>query len=128
MDDSLLLIYACFLQIFADVYNGFGGLSSQVIEELRDDYGSKSFLTFGVAPTQFPDGMHKDTAYRILNSALSYGHLSQNSDMFISVSLASEAWPRMRQAREFPLLTYKVINCFNYLHCVSYHTDKETAL
>ena len=100
-----------FLQIFVDVFNGFGGLSSQVIEELQDDYGSKSFLIFGATPTQFPDGTHKDTAHRILNSALSYGHLSQNSDMFIPLSLASEAWPRMRQAREFPLLTYKVI-CF----------------
>ena len=106
-------MYGLLLQIIADVYNGFGGLSNQVIEELRDDYGSKSFLAFGVTPTQFPDGTHKDTAHRILNSALSYGHLSQNSDMFIPLSLASEAWPRTKQSREFPLLTYKVIKCFH---------------
>lgn len=113
------------------MFNGFGGLSSQVLEELKDEYGSKSFLTFGVAPTQFPDGTHKDTAYRILNSALSYGNLSQHSDLFIPLSLACEAWPRMRQAREFPLLTYKVsyvLQVFKYLNCSSYHRDEKTAV
>lgn len=97
-------------------------MSSQVLEELKDEYGAKSFLTVGVVPTQFPDGTHKDIACRILNSALSYGNLSQHSDLFMPLSLASEAWPRMRQAREFPLLTYKVNECFQilrYLCCVN---------
>ena len=105
-------LHVLFLQIFADVCNGFGGLSSQVLEELKDEYGNKSFLTFGVTPTQFPDETHKDIAYRILNSALSFSQLSQNSDLFIPLSLASEAWPRTRQAREIPLLTYKVLECY----------------
>ena len=88
--------------------NGFGGLCSHVLEELKDEYGTKSFLTFGVTQTSFPDGTNKETAHRVFNSALSYGQLSQNSDLFVPLSLASEAFPHTGPAREFPLLNYKV--------------------
>lgn len=83
-------------------------MSGQLLEELRDEYRTKTFLTFGVTPTLFPDGTNKEAAYRILNSALSYGQLSQLSDLFIPLSLASEALPHTGPSREFPLLTYKV--------------------
>ena len=88
--------------------DGFGGLSSQLLEELKDEYGTKTFLTFGVTQTEFPDRTNKEAAYRVLNSALSYGQLAQNSDLLIPLSLASETLPHMGPPREFPLLTYKV--------------------
>lgn len=88
--------------------NGFGGLCSHLLEELRDEYGTKSLVTFGVTETQLPDGTNKEAAYRVLNSALSFGQLSQNSDLFIPLSLAGEVLPHTGTAREFPLLTYKV--------------------
>ena len=98
-----------FLQIFSDVYNGFGGISSQLLEDLRDEYGNKSFLTFGVTPSEFPKEMHKGAVHRILNSALSFGQLALNSDLFVPMSLSQEVWPHLGQARDFPLLDYKVI-------------------
>lgn len=94
--------------------NGFGGLCNYLLEELKDEYGRKSFLTFGMTETQLPDGTTKETAYRILNSALSYGQLSQHSDVFIPLSLASEAVPHTGPPREFPLLNYKVY-CYIFI-------------
>lgn len=94
--------------------NGFGGLCNYLLEELKDEYGKKSFVTFGMTETQLPDGTTKETAYRILNSALSYGQLSQHSDIFIPLSLASEAVPHTGPPREFPLLNYKVY-CYIFI-------------
>ena len=89
------------------MFDGFGGLSSQFLENLKDEYGTKSFLTFGVVPALFANGTFAETAHQILNTTLSYHCLSQGSDVFVPFSLASELWPPSA-AREFPHLTYKV--------------------
>ncbi|XP_068755236.1 protein misato homolog 1-like [Montipora capricornis] len=94
-------------QIFTDVSDGFGGLSSQILEELKDEYSAKTFISFGLSPAQCLNGTNKKAALRILNSALSYGRLSEFSDLFVPLSLASETWPHPGPAREFPLLIYQ---------------------
>lgn len=66
-------------------------------------------------PAEFTDESHKDAAHRILNSALSFGQLAQNSDLFIPMSLMQEMWPHSGQARDFPHLDYKP--------ALSYHTS-----
>lgn len=101
------------LKILTDDLNGFGGVSGQLLEDLKDEYSAKTFITFGLTPAELVNGTNKKTVQRILNSALSYGKLLEFSDLFVPLSLACETLPRPGPVREFPLLTYKV--CFSIL-------------
>lgn len=117
--DSCGVELSCFclppIQILTDVLNGFGGVSGQLLEDLKDEYSAKTFITFGLTPAELVNGTNKKTVQRILNSALSYGKLLEFSDLFVPLSLACETLPRLGPVREFPLLTYKP--------ALSYHTS-----
>ncbi|KAK3741802.1 hypothetical protein QZH41_010449 [Actinostola sp. cb2023] len=95
------------LQVLTDLHNGFAGLSAQVIEDLADEYSTKSIVTFGFLPATFPESTYIKAAHRLLNMALSYNLLSEHSSIFTPLSLAREGWFNTRRPTLFPYLTYK---------------------
>jgi len=48
--------------MMVNVEDGFGGLGSALLEQLADEYGNKSYLTFGLAKSQIA---HSSTPVRI---------------------------------------------------------------
>ncbi|XP_031567453.1 protein misato homolog 1-like [Actinia tenebrosa] len=102
-------------QILTDIHNGFAGLSSQVIQDLADEYSPKSIITFGLLPATLPGSTNMKAAHRLLNIALSFDQLSSNSSMLTPLSLAQQGWLQTGNPSVFPYLTYK-----DYL---SYHTS-----
>lgn len=105
--------------ILLDTYDGFGGLGTGLLEYLKDEFGSKSLLTFGLTPADVQDNMPHHRANRILNSALTYDSCSRYSSLFTPVSLASTLWKKMGPLVQFPYLDYK---------SVPYHTSSIIAL
>lgn len=79
-----------------------------MLQDLSDEFGSKSFLTFGVLPAHLNSSSPVEAAHRILNTALSFHNLIKNSSLFSPLSLASEAWYKTGPPVVFPHLTYKV--------------------
>jgi len=41
--------------LLVDPYDGFGGFSSALMEEIADDFSGKGVLAFPLMPTSFPD-------------------------------------------------------------------------
>lgn len=105
----LVLLYIDFIQIFIDVFDGFGGLSSQIFEELKDEYLVKIFIFFGFLLVQCLNGINKKVVLRIFNLVLSYGRLLEFSNLFVSLLFVSEIWLYVGFVREFLLLIYQVL-------------------
>jgi len=105
---SVIYHHHYFFQIFSDVHNGFAGLTSQVIEDLTDEYSSKSIITYGLLPGFFPGNTDTKSAQRVLNMALSYRHISENSSIFTPLSMARQGWFHTGSPAVLPYLNYKV--------------------
>lgn len=43
--------------ILLDTYDGFGGLGTGLLEYLKDEFNSKSLLTFGLTPADVQDNV-----------------------------------------------------------------------
>ena len=41
------------MQMLVDLYDGFGGLTSSLLEDIADDYCGKSVFIYSVTPTSF---------------------------------------------------------------------------
>ncbi|CAC5403744.1 unnamed protein product [Mytilus coruscus] len=95
--------------ILVDTYDGFGGLGTGLLEYLRDEFDSKSLMTFGLTPADLPDSAPHERANRILNSAITYNNCSTYSSLFTPLSLASTLWKKMGPLVKFPYLDYKSI-------------------
>lgn len=70
--------------MFTDLHDGFCGVSSELLKELKDDYGSKSFLSYinYLQPSE-----ESNDPYHWLNIALSFQSLYHNSSMFVLQSM-----------------------------------------
>lgn len=95
--------------ILVDTFDGFGGLGAGLLEYLRDEFDTKSLMTFGLTPADLPDSTPHERANRILNSAITYNSCSTYSSLFTPLSLASTLWKKMGPLVTFPYLDYKSI-------------------
>jgi len=41
--------------VLVDTYDGFGGFSASLMEDVVDDFSGKGILTFSLTPPVFPD-------------------------------------------------------------------------
>ena len=89
-----------------DAHDGFGGLASTLIQNVHDEIGNKTVLTFGSWPTKFHPTL--DGGLRMLNSAMVLSQVSQSSDLFAPLSLLAELSLRNSQSRMFPHINYNV--------------------
>ncbi|XP_077989542.1 protein misato homolog 1-like [Glandiceps talaboti] len=93
-------------QVLVDTYDGFSGMGCKLLEQLMDEFSTKSVFTLGVCPSHFPSSSQVEDSQRIINSMLSYDKLCSNSSLFTPLSLATSLWRKPGPAVNFPHLIY----------------------
>ncbi|XP_056273862.1 protein misato homolog 1 [Pseudoliparis swirei] len=93
-------------QIFCDLADGFAGLGSKVTEMLRDSYGGRGILTWGMAPVSHPDTTPMRELYHVLNGALGVVNMAEHSSFFCPLTLRGGLGRRPSAPTVFPLLNY----------------------
>ena len=111
-------------QLLHDSTDAFGGLSSQISEYIRDEFGSVSLLSFPTLPTHYNSEPSMDaikSTSKMLNLALSIKNQVEHCNLVTPLSLASETFPlRGLGARQ--------ISSINYNWDLHYHTSAILAL
>ncbi|XP_033750191.1 protein misato homolog 1-like [Pecten maximus] len=97
-------------QVLLDAFDGFGGLGSNILQHLEDEYSSKGIFTFALAPNNLPDNTPQNRANRILNSAISLSKCWSNSSLLVPMCLANSLWKTIGPAVQLPHLQYKSID------------------
>lgn len=100
-------------QLLFDGADGFAGLSSQLVQHLRDDYGKHilSVPVFDVRPRLFPlaNGQLTDSI-RVCNIALSYAaqlaDRDSGVDLLLPLSTRRHVWRSAAGHRALPLFAY----------------------
>ncbi len=82
-------------QLFADIQDGFSGLSASLLDMFRDDYPKKSIFTFGL-------GVADQTTFNVkLNEARALASLSESSSLYVPLYVPSKK--------------HLQLSCFQYL-------------
>ncbi|KAM8719946.1 hypothetical protein ACLKA7_006064 [Drosophila subpalustris] len=103
-------------QVLFDIDDGFSGLASKLLEHLNDEYSRASF----VLPLHYPRNVSYAQAdsrtaqsIRVVNSVLSYSHLSEQASMFTPLSTLSTIWRNnTQQSRHLPGLKWQSDNLY----------------
>ncbi|XP_072564468.1 protein misato homolog 1-like isoform X1 [Paramormyrops kingsleyae] len=93
-------------QVLCDLADGFSGLGSKVTEMLRDSYGSRGILTWGVAPVGYPDSNLIKDVYHMMNYVLGTASLANHSSFFCPLTLRGGLGRRPLPPIVFPHLQY----------------------
>uniref|UniRef100_A0A8C3AQU9 Protein misato homolog 1 n=1 Tax=Cyclopterus lumpus TaxID=8103 RepID=A0A8C3AQU9_CYCLU len=93
-------------QVFCDLADGFAGLGSKVTEMLRDSYGGRGILTWGMAPVSHPNSTPMKELYHVLNGALGAVHMADHSSFFCPLTLRGGLGRRPSAPTAFPHLNY----------------------
>ncbi|XP_054461632.1 protein misato homolog 1 [Anoplopoma fimbria] len=93
-------------QVFCDLADGFAGLGSKVTEMLRDSYGGRGILTWGMAPVSHPDSTPMKELYHVLNCALGTVNMAAHSSFFCPLTLRGGLGRRPSAPIAFPHLNY----------------------
>ncbi|ALC49043.1 mst [Drosophila busckii] len=82
-------------QLLFDIDDGFSGMASKCLEHLNDEYTRASY----VLPLHYPQNisyaqadMRTAHSIRVVNSVLSYYHLSEQASMFTPLSTLETIW------------------------------------
>ncbi|XP_055842836.1 protein misato [Episyrphus balteatus] len=102
-------------QTIFDCHNGYSGLATQCLEYLNDEY-SKANLAIPVFNPksvlfQSADDAMTDSI-RLVNIALTYSQLIEQSSMFLPLSTQSRVWRQLGEPRAMPLLNYEADNLY----------------
>ncbi|KAG2463425.1 MSTO1 protein, partial [Polypterus senegalus] len=103
-------------QVLCDIQDGFSGLGSSVTELLHDEYGGRGIFTLGLAPVSHPQSSIVKDVYHLINSVLSFVHLSNNSSSFCPLSLRGGLERRPSPHTTFPYLLYDVSIASSWYH------------
>eukprot|EP00794_Sanderia_malayensis_P000588 gene588-1248_t len=92
-------------QVLTDLNDGFGGLGVRIVENLRDLYGKNTIAVYGSWPSSMSQATNEHQ--QIINSALSLGHLVQESNLLALMSLQEKLFAKNKKVRNFQYLNYK---------------------
>ncbi|XP_060664041.1 protein misato [Drosophila nasuta] len=117
-------------QLLFDIDDGFSGMASKCLEHLNDEY-SRTNLAL---PLHYPRNVgyaqaDPRTAHniRVVNSVLSYGHLSDQASMFTPLSTLSTIWRNTTlQSRHLPGLKWQVDNLYQSSAVLAAFVDTAT--
>lgn len=103
-------------QTLFDGSDGFSGLSVKILEHLQDEY-SKTSLTIPIySPQQIFCGSEATDAMcdstRVINMALTYANLIENSSLILPLSTMSRCWRNLSRPRAFPNFNYDASNLY----------------
>ncbi|TRY97389.1 hypothetical protein DNTS_032904 [Danionella cerebrum] len=91
-------------QVLCDLTDGFSGVGSKVTELLRDSYGGRGILTWGVAPVNHPDTSSVTALQQMMNCALGTLQMANHSSLFCPLTLRGGFSRRPPPPTAFPLL------------------------
>lgn len=103
-------------QLLFDIDDGFSGIASKCLEHLNDEYSRACFAL----PLHYPRNVsyaQADTrtaqSIRVVNSVLSYTHLSEQASMFTPLSTLETIWRNnTQQSRHLPGLKWQTDNLY----------------
>lgn len=102
-------------QTLFDCHNGYSGLATQCLEYLNDEYSKANFAVPVFSPKsvifQAADDAMTDSI-RLVNSALAYSKLIEQSSMFLPLSTQARVWRQLGDSRKLPLLNYEADNLY----------------
>uniref|UniRef100_A0ABM0MAX4 Protein misato homolog 1-like n=1 Tax=Saccoglossus kowalevskii TaxID=10224 RepID=A0ABM0MAX4_SACKO len=93
-------------QFSVDTFDGFSGLGCKLVEQLSDEFSSKSIITFATSPAHFPNSTTIEDSQRVINSVLSYDGLCNHSSLCLPLCVSSTLWRQPGLATNFPNLIY----------------------
>lgn len=103
-------------QTLFDGSDAFSGLAVKVLEHIQDEYGKMSFTIPIYSPKQIFCGSEATDALcdstRVINTALTYGHLIDYSSLILPLSTMSRCWRNLSRPRMFPHLNYDASNLY----------------
>lgn len=105
---SILWFTSQGFQIMMDSWDGFSGLGCAGIQQLRDDYPSKTALCWAFQPPQLVESTSKHISLRLINQALAMSSLGEHSSLFCPVTGTTKAWRSLGEPVTFQHLRYKV--------------------
>merc|ERR1719341_43045 len=92
-------------QVVADYHDGFGGMSSSVLDLLCDEYSSKSLLSFPCGPAEYSSYSVAEGGARLAGAVLTLAsHLE--AGLVTPLSLAKDWFPLSGRAVTPPYLAY----------------------
>jgi len=94
-------------QVISDYHDGFGGLSSSLMEMLGDEYSHKALLSFPTAPAMFPADLSSaaEGGARVAGAVLSLTRHLETS-LVTPMSLSRDWWPLPGHVTQLPHLSY----------------------
>ena len=107
------------VQLLADWQDGFGGLASQVVELLSDEYSRKSLLVFPCSPSSYPGYSLEQGRGRLAGAALTIAS-SLPTSLTTPLSLCRDWFPLSGRATSLPHCPYSP--------SLSYHSAAVLAL
>lgn len=117
-------------QLLFDATDGFSGLSVKCLEHLSDEYGKSSLVVPIFSPNQTKYGAHVDEtmadSIRILNTALTYGHVIEHSSLILPLSVMARNWRKIEQPRHFPYFDYDANNLYETSAILATYLDTMT--
>lgn len=116
-------------QTIFDCTNGFSGLSIKCLEHLNDEYSKSNFAIPIFAPKSklFKNADPAMTdSIRVINIAMSFSHLIEQSLLFVPLSTATQAWRYNTAGRKFPQLNYKDDNNYETAAILATYLDTIT--
>ncbi|CAN0080083.1 unnamed protein product [Lampetra planeri] len=93
-------------QLLCDLHDGFSGLGARAVERLRDEYGAKSVLVWGLVPPAPPALSPLRSVYRLVNYALGMARLADTASVLLPLSVSSVLSRRPSPPVVFPNLHY----------------------
>ncbi|KPP75506.1 protein misato1-like [Scleropages formosus] len=100
-------------QVLCDLADGFSGLGSKVTEMLRDSYGGRGILTWGMAPVAHPDSNPMRDVYHMMNCALGTISLASHSSFFCPLTLRGGLGRRPSPPTFFSHLHYDPVQWYH---------------
>ncbi|EDV92011.1 protein misato [Drosophila grimshawi] len=117
-------------QLLFDIDDGFGGLASKCMEHLNDEYNRAIFAL----PLHYPRNMSyakADTrtsrSIRVVNSVLSYKHLSEQANLFTPLSTLETIWRNQTlESRRMPGVNWLADNLYQSSAVLAAYLDTVT--
>ncbi|TDG40594.1 hypothetical protein AWZ03_012991 [Drosophila navojoa] len=117
-------------QLLFDIDDGFSGLATKCLEHLNDEYSRASY----VLPLHYPRNISYAQAdprtahsIRVVNSVLSYYHLSEQATMFTPLSTLETIWRNTTsQSRRMPGLHWQPDNLYQSSAILAAYLDTVT--
>ena len=77
-----------------DSTDGFGGLSSQISEYIRDEYSGQCLMAFPTLPSHYERRLDAlESTSKMLNTALTTQNLSEHCHLVTPLSMSTDTFP-----------------------------------